>query len=94
MDKVLVSFEWDCGRMGFVNGLFVTTTKELEAAYGKLVYFGDILGKHSDIEGTLETKDITVKTGDPVFINKLVEIIGSHNISGYNPLNYMNEEER
>jgi hypothetical protein len=93
MSKVLVKFYWDCGRMGSVDGLFVTTTEELDEAYGKQVYFGEILGKHSEIYGDLQPKDITVKSDDPAFIDKLVEIIGSETISGFNPLNYIDEEE-
>jgi hypothetical protein len=93
MSKVLVAFYWDCGRMGSVDGLFVTTPEELDAAYGKQVYFGEILGKHSEVYGDLQPKDITVKSDDPAFIDKLVEIIGSDNISGYNPLDYIEGDE-
>jgi len=93
MSKVLVAFYWDCGRMGSVDGLFVTTTEELDAAYGRQVYFGEILGKHSEVFGDLQPKDITVKSDDPAFIDKLVEIIGSETISGYNPLDYIEESD-
>jgi hypothetical protein len=91
MAKVLVSFKWDVGRMGDVTGLFVTTTEKLEGLYGKQVYFGEILGKHSEICGTIDPKEITIKATDPVFIDKLVEIIGSETISGYNPFDYLEE---
>lgn len=93
MSKVLVSFHWDVGRMGDVNGLFVTTTEELETLYGKNVYFGEILGKHSCIEGTVDRNDITIKTDDAEFIDRLVGIIGHETVSGYNPFNYIEDEE-
>jgi hypothetical protein len=94
MSKVLVAFQWDCGRMGNVNGLFVTTTEELETLYGKEVYFGEILGKHSEIVGTVDRGDITVKATDPVFIDKLVEVMdGRLTISGYNPFDYLEEDD-
>lgn len=93
MSKLLVNFHWDCGRNGDVNGLFVTTTEELETVYGKPVYFGEILGKHSEVYGKLDREDITVKSDDQTFIEKLVEIIGSETISGYNPLHYIEESE-
>ena len=86
--KLLVQFFWDCGRMGDVDGIFVTTQEELDKAYGKEVYFGEILGKHSEVYGTLEEKDITVLSDDQEFITKFVEIVGE-NPSGYNPLSYI-----
>lgn len=91
--KVLAKFYWDCGRMGDVHGLFICDKADLEAAYGREVYFGEILGKHSEIYGTLEANDITVKSEDQDFIAKLLEIIGSSTISGYNPLSYFSEED-
>ncbi len=89
---VLARFFWDCGRMGHVEGLFVTTRETLTAAYGKRVYFGEILGKHSEVDGTLDEGDITIVTDDQAFIGKLVEYIGS-SVSGYNPLSYMQGED-
>lgn len=90
--KVLVSFHWDEGRMGDVEGLFVTTKERIEKSLGKGVYFGEILGKHSEISGTLKKEDFKVKSDDPAFIDKLVEIIGFETISGYNPFDYLEEE--
>lgn len=87
--KVLVSFKWDCGRMGDVTGLFVCDNTVLEEAYGRDVYFGEILGKHSEIYGTLDRKDITLKSDDQAFIEKLVDVVGSDTISGHNPLGYL-----
>ena len=90
--KVIAQFYWDCGRMGDVEGLFVCNKKDLEAAYGKEVYFGEILGKHSEVSGTFNEGDITILTEDQDFIAKFIEIMGSGDISGYNPLSYLNEE--
>jgi len=90
--KVIANFYWDCGRMGEVNGMFVTDKATLEAAYGKDVYFGEILGKHSEVYGTLDKEDIAILTEDQDFIDKFIEIIGNGTISGYNPLSHMQEE--
>ena len=90
--KVLVSFFWNEGRMGDVEGLFVTTKEKIEKSLGKEVYFGEILGKHSEIFGTLKKEDFKVESDDPAFIDKLVEIIGAETISGYNPFDYFEEE--
>jgi hypothetical protein len=91
--KLLVSFYWDCGRQGSLDGLFITTQEQLNTIIGKRIYFGEVLGKHSEIYGTLEEKDITVKSNDQDFINKLEEIIGSTTISGFNPFGYYEPEE-
>lgn len=90
MSKVLVRFFWDCGRMGDVDGLFVTTKEELEKAYGKRVYFGEILGKHSEVYGTLDREDIEILSEDAVFIAQLTHLLGDH-LSGYNPLDKIEE---
>ena len=87
--KILVAFHWDYGRQGNVDGLFITTRAKLDACIGQQVYFGEILGKHSDVEGILSAKDFAVKSKDQDFIYKLEEIIGSDTISGYNPFSYM-----
>ena len=57
----------------------------------KEIYFGEVLGKHSEIFSPLEENDLTVITDDQGFIDKLIEIIGSNTISGYNPLDYYDE---
>lgn len=89
--KLLVKFNWDCGRQGSVKGLFVTTQKELSEIYGTEIYFGEALGKHSDIHGEITSEDITIVSEDQEFIAKLAEIIGSDTISGYNPFHYSEE---
>lgn len=90
---VLAKFFWDCGRMGDVEGLFICEQAELEQSYGKNVYFGEILGKHSEVYGTLNKADITIKSDDQDFITKLHDVIGSSTISGYNPLEYLSEAQ-
>lgn len=90
--KALVKFQWDCGRQGYVNGLFIVEKEELEAIYGKTVYFGEILGKHSEIYGKIEPQDFTILTEDQDYINKTIDLIGWH-LSGYTPFDYLPEEE-
>lgn len=91
--KLLVRFEWDVRRMGKVESLFVTTKEEIDNFVGKEIYFGEILGKHSEISGTLDAEDITTVSEDQDFINKLVEILGTTRISGRCPFDYLPEEE-
>ena len=83
--ECLWSFYWDCGRQGDVEGLFKATREEVENAIGKDVYFGEILGKHSEIYGTLEEDDIELISDNPIEVMNAVE-------SGYNPLEYLSED--
>lgn len=90
--KALYQFYWDCGRMGGVEGLFIAEPSEVRKAIGKKVYFGEILGKHSDIYGTLNEEDFTLKSVEHDFVQKLEDLLGS-NLSGYNPLDYIRDDE-
>ena len=88
--KNLYRFYWDKGRMGYVTGTFVAEESEITAAIGKQVYFGEILGKHSDIYGILKAEDLTILTDDQDFIEKFSQL---HCESGHNPLYHLNEDE-
>lgn len=90
--NILYRYKLNCGRMGDVESLFVSTKEEIEKSLGKNICFGEILGKHSDINDNLSLNNLTIVSEDQDFINKLVEILGSKTISGNNPLNYMDEE--
>lgn len=90
MSKILVEFYWDCGRSGELTGLFVTTKEKLENLYGQDAYFGEVLGKHSEISGTITEDDFTIKTDNQEFINLFEELIGEQ---GFNPFDYVEERE-
>lgn len=91
--KKLFEYYWEVGRMGRLEGLFIATQEEVDNAIGKHLSFGEVLGKHSDIEGELWKTEITVRSEDQDLIQKLEEIFEGRNISGYNPLDYLPEEE-
>jgi hypothetical protein len=90
-NEILVKFCWEMRRSSDVEGLFITTKEELNRNYGKSVYFGEISGKHSDVQGTLDPCDITIMSEDQEKIEWLQEIFGA-NISGHNPLAYIQDE--
>lgn len=72
---------------GQCEGVFAATEEELEAAYGKNIYFGEIEGKHSEVEGPLERSDIDLVSDDPALVeNKKLRW-------GYNPLAILREME-
>ncbi len=81
----LYKFHWDCGRNGDLDGVFIAEPEEIEALIGKEIYFGEVLGKHSEIHGTLEADDLEVLTDDQDFINKAFEY---KLVIGFNPLDY------
>lgn len=93
MKKVIYRFYWDCGRSGSVEGIFVADEKYMQEALGKDVYFGEILGKHSEIHGKLEEGDIEALTSNQIFIRQFMDILGEDFCVGYNPLDYIEEEE-
>jgi hypothetical protein len=88
----LWKFYWDCGRSGEVEGLFVATEDEVNAVIGQGVYFGEILGKHSEVRGTIDEGEITKVNLDTETVEKVSKILGS-TWSGYNPLEYLEESD-
>lgn len=91
MGKYLWKFYWDCGRSGSISGLFVATEEEVKSAIGKKAYFGEVLGKHSEVYGELEEGDIKKLDVSPQAVEEVSKHLGS-NWSGFNPLNYINVE--
>lgn len=77
------------GRMGDLEGIFLADSEEVSQAIGREVYFGEALGKHSEIYHLLTEKDITLITDDLVVLD-LVEKYNLH--TGYNPLHYITED--
>ncbi len=92
MQNNLYSFYWDCGRMGDVQGLFISTQEQVDKLLGKEIYFGEILGKHSEVYGTVDEGDITLVSSDQDKVNWLLELLGC-TVSGYNPFDYYEPEE-
>lgn len=77
--ECLWRFHWDCGRHGSVE------VEEVDAAIGKEVYFGEILGKHSEVYGIIEDGEIEIISDDPLIVKNATE-------SGYDPLDYLRYE--
>lgn len=75
-------WHWDCGRAGDLDGVFVATRKKVQAAIGKEAYFGEVLGKHSEVYGDLKEKEFKNLSSDPV----VVAFVKEHGPFGRNPL--------
>lgn len=69
----LYRFAWDF-RGGRVEGVFAATAEEVAAAIGREAYFGEVLGKHSEVGGSIGVDDISLVTDDQPFVTKAVEL--------------------
>lgn len=85
----LVRFEIDYGRHGSLEGLFISTEEEMNLLNDTTIYFGEALGKHSEvwIDDFQWTDHCTVVSEDQDKIEWLLEILG-YNVSGINPVDY------
>jgi len=88
MERYLWRFYWDCGRDGELEGLFVATEDEIKNTIGKDVDFGEVLGKHSKVDGDIEEDEITKIDLDSETVEKVSKILGD-TWSGFNPMNYI-----
>ena len=87
--KKIYRYYVDCDRSGKIEGLFIATKEEVKNIIGETIYFGEILGKHSDVRGTIEEDEIKEIEGiSQQTIKELEEKIGC-TLSGYNPLEYI-----
>ncbi|GCD11706.1 hypothetical protein [Clostridium tagluense] len=86
--KKLYKFYSSCNTSGSVEGIFIADEKIIKSAIGCNVWFGELLGKNSNIYGTLEKEDLTIINVSDITINEMEEVLGT-NISGYNPLDYI-----
>lgn len=89
--ELLVEMSLDCGRMGDLDGLFLVDKADFELAQklNPQVYFGEVLGKHSEVYCDFNEMSFTVKTDDAAKIAVMKEIgVVS---SGHNPFDYLHD---
>ena len=68
----LVSFYQDWGRMGALEGLFVCDEEEWKTLQLLIeheipIYFGEVLGKHSDCHDPIKASEISVRSENAEF---------------------------
>lgn len=92
--------------MGDLYGLFAVTEsgekmlRDLIAS-GDEVDFGEVLGKHSEVSGSVEAGEVVEVAATDAEIVMVCRVLGRPltaddswvTLSGYNPLDYMREEE-
>lgn len=91
--KAIYEFYMDCGRMGDVSSTFIADKEDVAKAIGKYIYFGEILGKHSEVTCNLEEDHLEIKTDDQDFIAMFESIMGEGWSTGNNPMEYLPEDE-
>lgn len=80
------------GRSGTVEGLILTTQEQIDAHVGQEIYYGEILGKHSEVYGPFLAEDFSPVPVSQETVNDLYTVFGT-TVSGYNPFHYILEEE-
>lgn len=89
--KAVYKLHFDCGRMGQLDGLFIAEKEKVKELIdsGREVYFGEVLGKHSEIMGPIEEPDdITLVSED----EEVIRVIEENNLeNGFNPFDYLED---
>jgi hypothetical protein len=87
MSKAIYKLHFDCGRQGTLDGLFIAEKDHVQTLMQKKVpvYFGEVLGKHSEVYGPIESEDITFVSDNSEAIG-IIEEFQLEN--GHNPFEY------
>ena len=88
--KTIYKFYACCGRMGYLDGLFVADSAEVESLIGTTVHFGEVLGKHSEISVVMEPKHFIAKSIEPAEVEMFERLDLK---CGYNPFDYIEYNE-
>lgn len=77
----------DCGRMGSLESVFIADEAATNwlISSGIQVYFGEVLGKHSEVYTAITERDLKLVTTE----ENVVKLFEKHGLeSGFNPFNY------
>lgn len=94
-EEAIYEYFVDCGRMGEVEGLIIAEVEDVEKIIEEApeIWFGEILGKHSEIVVDTQANQFKELTRDPEEIKVIRKVLKcSNTISGYNPFDYWEEE--
>jgi hypothetical protein len=79
-------------RQSDIEGVFIAEPEQINDLIGSNVYFGEALGKHSNVGCVIAEQDIKELQVLDSTVDDLLKVIGT-DISGYNPLNYLLEPD-
>ena len=83
----IFKLHFDCGRQGELTGVFTSTKERVNKLIKEKipVYFGEVLGKHSEIYGPIEEVDVTFVTDN----DEAVKVVRDNGLStGISPFDY------
>jgi len=82
-DLAVFKMTFDCGRSGELEGVFIESKAKVKYLIDKgiKVYFGEVLGKHSEVYGSITESEIELVSDEP-------EAIKWCTPSGYDPFQY------
>lgn len=85
--KAIYKMNANCGRNGNLYGIFIAEKEYVKILVEKQieVYFGEVLGKYSDISGCLEEKEFTLISEDQKLVKQFKELKME---TGFNPFHY------
>ena len=63
-DKNVYRFHANFRRFGKLEGIFTATPEDVEEKIGEHLYYGEVLGKHSEIQLDLKEKHINLVSED------------------------------
>ena len=88
--RCIYRFHQFFGRMGDLYGVFLARPEDVAAAMGRRAYFGEVLGKHSEVWCDIDAENVTMVSDSPEAVRVVAELGLT---SGYNPLSYCNAED-
>ena len=82
--KAIYKLNFDCGRQGNLEGIFSAEKEHVDALIESeiVVQFGEALGKHSNVYGSVTAPEITMTSDDPATV-EMFDKAGM--ASGYDP---------
>lgn len=85
--KAIYKLDKYFGRMGDLTGIFIADKETVQCMIDNeiTVYFGEVLGKHSEVYGSIKDADITMCSDDPNAIQVIKDLRLE---TGHNPLDY------
>ena len=86
-ENAVYKLNFDCGRQGNLEGLFIAKKNHVKWLIENEfeIYFGEVLGKHSEVYGTIDESEITFVSDD---LN-VIDVIKKHGLeNGYDPFDY------
>jgi len=84
MAEALYKLDFDCGRAGSLQGLFIADKEDVKILVEKEleVYFGEVLGKHSEVYGPVSSGEVEFVSDNP----EVLKVIRDYKLEhGYNP---------